>query len=221
MRPPYGAYNNLVRQVAAIRGQKVVIWDFDSRDAMGATPAESKQAYTDLATSRPSTALTLNHETRGEWFPPDCHVAVVYIQVFTERTAHEVLPHAISVLKSKGYRLVTLAECLGEPAYRSVGAPQTASLHFPVPSDVADSNGCSGHVVVLNIHSFLNTGSEETRSIFPPFDIYFAAPSNDLAFLSPAFHAHSKPSQYHITYQTCHTRARMITAWTQFTRTQD
>jgi hypothetical protein len=44
-----------------------------------------------------------------------------------ESTAREVLPHAISVLKSKGYRLVTLADCLGVQAYQSVQSPITVS----------------------------------------------------------------------------------------------
>jgi peptidoglycan/xylan/chitin deacetylase (PgdA/CDA1 family) len=108
MRPPYGSYNNAVRQVAAIRGQKLALWDFDSGDSTGSTPAQSKQKYTNVANAHPSTLLALNHE--------------VY-----ERTVHEVLPHAISVLKAKGYRLVTLAECLGKPAYQSVGSPQSGS----------------------------------------------------------------------------------------------
>lgn len=42
--------------------------------------------------------------------------------------SHEVLPHAISVLQAKGYRLVTLAECLGQPAYQSVGAPSVRDV---------------------------------------------------------------------------------------------
>jgi len=108
MRPPYGSYNNLVRSVAANRGQKVVLWDFDSGDAVGASPSQSKTAYTNLANRRPSTILALNHET-------------------LEQTAHNVLPHAINVLKAKGYRFVTLAECLGMQPYQSVGAPQTGT----------------------------------------------------------------------------------------------
>lgn len=39
---------------------------------------------------------------------------------------HTVLPKAISVLKSAGFRLVTVAECLGQPAYKGTpGAPST------------------------------------------------------------------------------------------------
>lgn len=47
--------------------------------------------------------------------------------VCVEPTAHNVLPHAISVLQAKGYNLVTLAECLGMEPYQSVTTPQTVS----------------------------------------------------------------------------------------------
>ncbi|KAG6845260.1 hypothetical protein H0H87_011995 [Tephrocybe sp. NHM501043] len=102
MRPPYGNYNDLVRQASAVRGQKVVIWDFDSGDSVGATVAESEASYDDLVRDHPSTVLALNHE--------------VY-----ETTAHQVLPYAIKKLQAAGYRLVSLAECLDMPAYQSVG----------------------------------------------------------------------------------------------------
>ncbi|KAG9060711.1 Carbohydrate esterase 4 protein [Linnemannia hyalina] len=35
MRPPYGAYNNLVLEVAGALENKVVYWDFDSGDSTG------------------------------------------------------------------------------------------------------------------------------------------------------------------------------------------
>jgi peptidoglycan/xylan/chitin deacetylase (PgdA/CDA1 family) len=65
LRPPYGSYNDLTRRVAASRGQKLVMWDFDSGDSTGSTPAQSKQMYNDLANRHPSTVLALNHETYG------------------------------------------------------------------------------------------------------------------------------------------------------------
>jgi len=108
MRPPYGEYNDLVRQASYVRGQKLVIWDFDSGDSTGSTPAQSNAAYDQIANQRPSTILALNHE--------------VY-----EQTAHTVLPHAISVLQAKGYNLVTLAECMGMQPYQSVTTPQTGT----------------------------------------------------------------------------------------------
>jgi len=106
MRPPYGSYNQQVLDASGIRGQGVVIWDFDSQDSVGASPDQSKTYYDNLANQHPSTILALNHET-------------------IETTVHQVLPYAIQRLKSAGYNLVTVAECLGMPAYQSVGAPGT------------------------------------------------------------------------------------------------
>ncbi|KZP17885.1 carbohydrate esterase family 4 protein [Athelia psychrophila] len=108
MRPPYGNYNDLVRQVAKQRGQKVVVWDFDSGDSVGKTAAQSDAAYDALAKKHPSTVLALNHE--------------VY-----KTTAYTVVPHAIKTLQKAGYKLVTVAECMGMQPYQSVGKPQTGS----------------------------------------------------------------------------------------------
>jgi hypothetical protein len=44
-----------------------------------------------------------------------------------ETTAHDVLPHAIKALQDKGYKLVTVAECLGVEAYNKVSDPQPVS----------------------------------------------------------------------------------------------
>jgi peptidoglycan/xylan/chitin deacetylase (PgdA/CDA1 family) len=103
MRPPYGNYNDLVRDAAGLRGQSLVTWDFDSQDSLGASVAKSKSLYNGVISRHPSTILALNHE--------------VY-----ETTVHQVLPYAISRLQNAGYRLVTLSECLGGKApYQSVG----------------------------------------------------------------------------------------------------
>ncbi|KAJ6620018.1 glycoside hydrolase/deacetylase [Mycena sp. CBHHK59/15] len=106
MRPPYGNYNNLVRQASYIRNQSLVIWDFDSGDSTGSTVAQSEALYKSVVSSHPNTLLALNHETY-------------------ETTAHQVLPYAISKLQGAGYKLVSLATCLGLPAYHSVGTPGT------------------------------------------------------------------------------------------------
>lgn len=104
MRPPYGEYNDLVRQASAIRGQSLVIWDFDSQDSIGATPAQSEKLYDQLLATHPSTILPLNHE--------------VY-----ETTAHQVLPYVLDKLSKAGYKMVSVAECVGLEPYQSVGSP--------------------------------------------------------------------------------------------------
>ena len=63
MRPPYGAYNDMVRSASAIRNQSLVLWDFDSGDSTGASADDSKGRYWDVANRRPTNILALNHET--------------------------------------------------------------------------------------------------------------------------------------------------------------
>ncbi|PPQ66717.1 hypothetical protein CVT24_008818 [Panaeolus cyanescens] len=105
-RPPYGAYNQQVLDAAAIRGQSIVNWDFDSGDSAGLTAQQSIQRYKDVAEiTKPKSVLALNHDTY-------------------QTTAQVVLPEAIKALKGAGYKLVTVAECLGMAPYQRVSAPK-------------------------------------------------------------------------------------------------
>ncbi|KAF9947096.1 Carbohydrate esterase 4 protein [Modicella reniformis] len=99
MRPPFGEYNDLVLSVARERGQRLVMWDLDTRDALGAKAEDSMKAIDNFAEKRPKNMLILMHD-------------------IIEPTVHRVVPHAIKVLSKAGYRLVTVAECLGLPAYQ-------------------------------------------------------------------------------------------------------
>ena len=64
IRPPFGEFNDAVRQVAASRGQVLTIWDYDS-DGNRPPVGQSIDGYTDVAGRHPPTVLTLNHETNG------------------------------------------------------------------------------------------------------------------------------------------------------------
>ncbi|KAJ7590664.1 carbohydrate esterase family 4 protein [Mycena floridula] len=77
-----------------------------SLDSDGDTVAQSETLYDQLIASHPNNVVALNHETE-------------------EGTAHRLLPYAISKLKAAGYKLVSLSECTGLPAYQSVGTPGT------------------------------------------------------------------------------------------------
>lgn len=103
-RTPYGEYNDLVRQVAASRGQQLANWDFDSQDTLGASVEKQKQLYDEVVSRHPDTILSLQHE--------------IY-----ETSVREVLPYAIEKLQAAGYKLVTLAECLGDHPYFQTGPP--------------------------------------------------------------------------------------------------
>ncbi|KAJ2913639.1 hypothetical protein MD484_g6782, partial [Candolleomyces efflorescens] len=139
VRPPYGNYNNLVRQAAAVRGLTIANWDFDSGDSTGASAQQSKNSYNAIANQHPSTILALNHETQSG-------------------TAYDVLPYAIQRLKQAGYQLVTVAECLGRQPYQSVGAPQTPDVIYLAllndPLGNADLKGLG--LASLFLHFFSN-----------------------------------------------------------------
>jgi peptidoglycan/xylan/chitin deacetylase (PgdA/CDA1 family) len=135
MRPPYGSYNNLVREVAYERGQKVVLWDFDSGDSTGSTASQSNKAYDALIKKHPSTILALNHEvysTSTYFYGESCcgYLLIILWLILSESTAYTVLPHAIKALQKAGYKLVTVAECRGKQPYQSVSAPQSVRLVY-------------------------------------------------------------------------------------------
>lgn len=114
MRPPYGSYNDNVTAVAKARGQDVVIWNFDSQDWNSLTANQSETRYSDFVATKPNTVLALNHETYNT-------------------TAHEVLPYAIKLLQKNGYRLVTVAECVGGKPYLPPKPPKPPHLPPPPP----------------------------------------------------------------------------------------
>ncbi|KAF9256489.1 carbohydrate esterase family 4 protein [Marasmius fiardii PR-910] len=104
MRPPYGDYNDMVREVAAERGQSLVIWDFDSGDSVGQSPEETIAAYDKLIKENQSTIIALNHET-------------------SNTTAHQVIANVLPKFKAHGYTFDTVAGCLGLEAYQGPPVP--------------------------------------------------------------------------------------------------
>ncbi|KAG2018458.1 chitin deacetylase [Coprinopsis cinerea AmutBmut pab1-1] len=104
-RPPFGAFNDDVLEVARFHGQIIANWDFDSRDTGGYSALQSIEGYNSLIASRPSSILTLNHE-------------------INEGTARVLIPEIVRSLQAAGYRLVTVAECLGVEPYLFQGEPQ-------------------------------------------------------------------------------------------------
>ncbi|KAJ7916951.1 carbohydrate esterase family 4 protein [Mycena leptocephala] len=108
MRPPFGnADSNLanIQAIAAARGQSIALWDWDTGDADGNTTAQSEALYDDVANAKVKNALILNHETE-------------------ENTATVLVGYALNLFKSKGYNLVTMAQCLGVDPYQAIGLPQ-------------------------------------------------------------------------------------------------
>ena len=72
-----------------------------------------------------------------------------------DTTAFIVASHAIKVLQSAGYKLVTVAECLGQQPYLSTGPPTAVRFSSPfISNNTLIDIFCIrfvGHMVLLNI----------------------------------------------------------------------
>ena len=54
--------------------------------------------------------------------------------LYLTASSTSTVPYALGVLKNAGYKMVSVADCLGQQAYQSVGPPgiMSVSLAFPV-----------------------------------------------------------------------------------------
>ncbi|KAF8608109.1 carbohydrate esterase family 4 protein [Ceratobasidium sp. AG-I] len=114
IRPPFGEYNANVQTIAGSYGQSLVTWDFDAQDWNGATVAQTEASYKAKFDANVNNILALNHE--------------VYAG-----SATQVLPWVINYAKTKGYKLVTVAECVGAQPYLSKGSPAARDLKLIPP----------------------------------------------------------------------------------------
>ncbi|TFL00816.1 hypothetical protein BDV98DRAFT_593677 [Pterulicium gracile] len=104
MRPPFGRYSNLVREVVAERVQKIAFWDTDTEDSWGATIERSKETIDEAIATNATSLHILAHDTYAT-------------------TAYDLVPYAIKQLQGAGYKLVTLAECLADKPYQLTEQP--------------------------------------------------------------------------------------------------
>ncbi|KAL8279655.1 hypothetical protein RQP46_007968 [Phenoliferia psychrophenolica] len=104
-RPPYGSYNNAALAILKKRGYKVVNWNLVSGDAEGGTASSCIAAYKNVYKKPLKPYIALNHETY-------------------QITANNVVPTVVPKLISAGYKLVTVAQCLGDnqPYQGAIGA---------------------------------------------------------------------------------------------------
>ncbi|KAJ7032972.1 hypothetical protein C8F04DRAFT_1355506 [Mycena alexandri] len=127
MRPPFGSYNGNIQSVAAGRGQSLALWDWDTGDADGNTTAQSKALYDDVARAKVKNALILEHETE-------------------ETTATVLVPYALNLFQSKGYNLVTMAQCLGVDPYQAIGVAQQQTSAWTCNGTPDPGEACGGSI---------------------------------------------------------------------------
>ncbi|KAF7358746.1 hypothetical protein MSAN_01213600 [Mycena sanguinolenta] len=93
-----------------------------------ATQSRNPEAvYNDVANSNVKNALILEHETE-------------------ETTATTLVPYAIKLFQSKGYNLVTMAECLGVDPYQAIGVPQEQTSAWTCDGTPDPGAGCGGSI---------------------------------------------------------------------------
>ncbi len=89
-RPPYGAINARVRAIAHSLGDRVVMWDVDSRDWTGISPAKE-------------IANVVGHAGDGK----------IVLMHMGDLNTVEALPEIIRELRARGYAFVTVSELGG------------------------------------------------------------------------------------------------------------
>ncbi|KAF9000254.1 carbohydrate deacetylase [Cyathus striatus] len=94
LRPPYGSSNTATLSTLKSLKYKVVTWNLDSGDWNGKTVTQSQAVFNALG-SDPK-IIPLEHDA-------------------LQSTATQLGPWLITWAKSKGLKMVTLSECLGEP----------------------------------------------------------------------------------------------------------
>ncbi|WP_052807225.1 polysaccharide deacetylase family protein [Risungbinella massiliensis] len=99
VRPPFGAMDTRIKQIAANHGTKMVFWSVDPKDWTGRT---SEQIIRDIKKKTRAGDIILLHAAGG-W--DSLHGTV------------SALPEIIRYYKNKGYRFVTVDQLLQIPGY--------------------------------------------------------------------------------------------------------
>ncbi|KAF9964752.1 chitin deacetylase [Mortierella alpina] len=100
MRPPYGSRNEFVKAVLIKAGYKIVLWDQDTNDWQHPTEVEKSLAVYKAVLGRKGEIKKNGHI----FLQHDIH----------EKTALELAPKAIDYALKKGFKVVTVGECLGQ-----------------------------------------------------------------------------------------------------------
>jgi peptidoglycan/xylan/chitin deacetylase (PgdA/CDA1 family) len=115
-RPPYGVFNSTTLSILESLRMLMVLWTVDTSDY--ARPGVSRIAYTALSGARPG-AIILMHDGGGD----------------RAETA-AALPHIISSLRRRGYKLVTVPQLLADdpPPHSQPGAQQVTGSESGGPA---------------------------------------------------------------------------------------
>lgn len=114
---------HLSRTRLTLTKNPVVTWNVDSGDADGDSVSHSLNTYKSTYTKYPAPFMALNH---GPSVPPPRAPQPLTPRVpeTYKTTAKKVVPVVVPKLLAAGYKLVTVAQCLGDPhPYQQTGTP--------------------------------------------------------------------------------------------------
>lgn len=115
MRPPYSSCNAACEVTLKDLGYHISFFDVDTDDYNNDSPLLIQNAKNNF----------LNGISPGN---PASNSYLVISHDIHEQTAHNLTGYMLDVLKTKGYRAVTMGECMGDPVanwYRTAGTVVT------------------------------------------------------------------------------------------------
>jgi peptidoglycan/xylan/chitin deacetylase (PgdA/CDA1 family) len=102
MRPPYSSCTALCQEVLESTGYHIIYFDLDSEDYLHDDPIQIQVSKNDI---------TGNLSMRAN--PSQNHWLVIEHDTH-QQTAYNLTEHTLQQFKSKGFRMVTVGECLGD-----------------------------------------------------------------------------------------------------------
>ncbi|CAK5268878.1 unnamed protein product [Mycena citricolor] len=106
--PPFGSFNDTVLAIVGETKPAVVLWDYDGTNG---SPSDIEAGYDSQVASAITNMLALNEET-------------------TPTTASQVMPHVVNSFVQAGYKLITVAECIGVDAYYNRTTPTNRTVDW-------------------------------------------------------------------------------------------
>lgn len=134
MRPPYSSCNAACEATLSTLGYHIAFFDLDTDDYNNDSPLLIQNAKNNFGN-------VINPSN------PAANSFLVISHDIHEQTAHNLTSYMLDTLRSKGYRAVTLGECLGDPQanwYRAAGTvvvpPVCVALSTPNPQIMPEAN---------------------------------------------------------------------------------
>ncbi|KAF9912966.1 hypothetical protein EC991_007580 [Linnemannia zychae] len=115
MRPPFGSLSTTAKRTLGSMNYNVVLWDFDTNDW---------RHPNDINKSMKPIHSAVDGGKKG------AHNILMHDII--EKTATTLTPRAIDHIRSKGYKMVTVGECLGKPKsawYNMESVDQSLNVH--------------------------------------------------------------------------------------------